>query len=603
MRKILFIILVIGLNLDAIAQTTSIPDPAFEIALINLGYDNFPIDGVVPTANISNVAILNVSGQLINNLTGIESFTNLLELNCSGNNLTTLNLSQNTNLGILNCGFNQLTSLNITQNIYLYSLYCSSNQLSNLNVTQNINLTQLYCANNLFTSIDVSNNTALTLLNLNNSQLTSLNVTQNTALQTLAFYNSNITSIDLSQNTNLTFLECNNNLLTSLDVTQNTSLSTINCSYNLLTNIDVTNIIGLQTLICNNNQLSSLNLTQTLGINLLDCSDNQLTCLNLKNGTNYISGLTIDATNNPMLTCIEVDDVAWSTTNWTNIDAQTLFSTNCPIYCGSPTTAIPDVNFEQALINLGYDFGVPNGFVYTSNINTLTSLSVYGLNINDLTGIEDFTALIELDCSFNQLTSLNVSQNINLIDLNCSFNQLTSLDVSQNTALVGLNCENNQISSMEVTQNTALYLVRFNDNQLTCLNVKNGNNSNLEYFYSTNNPNLTCIEVDNVAWSMTNWTNIDAQSSFSIDCNNACSFVGVDKNVLSTANIYPNPIKTVLNIVNGKGRYLITDIFGRMLTEINITTDNYQINTTGFKSGVYFITSMEDNSSIKFIKQ
>jgi PKD repeat protein len=60
-------------------------------------------------------------------------------------------------------------------------------------------------------------------------------------------------------------------------------------------------------------------------------------------------------------------------------------------------------------------------------------------------------------------------------------------------------------------------------NQLTCLNVKNGNNTNMTSFYATNNPNLSCIEVDNATWSTANWANIDSQTSFSEDCNNACS--------------------------------------------------------------------------------
>jgi len=37
-------------------------------------------------------------------------------------------------------------------------------------------------------------------------------------------------------------------------------------------------------------------------------------------------------------------------------------------------------------------------------------------------------------------------------------------------------------------------------------------------FNSTNNPNLYCIDVDNVAWSNANWINIDAWASFSTNC-------------------------------------------------------------------------------------
>ena len=75
----------------------------------------------------------------------------------------------------------------------------------------------------------------------------------------------------------------------------------------------------------------------------------------------------------------------------------------------SQTTLIPDPNFEQALIDLGYDTAPINGSVPTVNISSVTQLGVNDKNISDLTGIEDFTALTYLDCRDNQLTSLDLS--------------------------------------------------------------------------------------------------------------------------------------------------------------------------------------------------
>ena len=187
------------------------------------------------------------------------------------------------------------------------------------------------------------------------------------------------------------------------------------------------------------------------------------------------------------------------------------------------TTAIPDVNFEQRLINLGYD-NVIDGNVQTANINTVDTLTVNGQNIADLTGIEGFTALTELKCSQNQLTSLDVSQNILLFHLVCASNQLTSLDVSQNINLGELGCE---------------------DNQLISLDIRNGQNSPI---YTENdvelydNPNLPCIDVDNVSWCTAEWTVaagcIDPQQYFS----NNCSGTGIqehstNKKLLRTIDI------------------------------------------------------------------
>ena len=50
---------------------------------------------------------------------------------------------------------------------------------------------------------------------------------------------------------------------------------------------------------------------------------------------------------------------------------------------------MPDDNFEQALINLGYDT-VLDDFVNTVSIDTITYMNLNNSNISDLTGIEEF---------------------------------------------------------------------------------------------------------------------------------------------------------------------------------------------------------------------
>ena len=66
-----------------------------------------------------------------------------------------------------------------------------------------------------------------------------------------------------------------------------------------------------------------------------------------------------------------------------------------PVLVFAQYTYVPDDNFEQRLITLGYD-NILDDSVLTSNINSITTLYVNSLNISDLTGIEDFTALTVL---------------------------------------------------------------------------------------------------------------------------------------------------------------------------------------------------------------
>lgn len=135
------------------------------------------------------------------------------------------------------------------------------------------------------------------------------------------------------------------------------------------------------------------------------------------------------------------------------------------------TTAIPDPVFEQVLINKGLDTGPIDGVVTTANINMISELIVNNSSITDLTGVEDFTALVKLDCHNNQLTSLDVSQNLALVWLNCQFNQITTLDVTQNTDLDYFTCMSNQLNVIDVTQNTLLTSFFCGSNQLTNLDI------------------------------------------------------------------------------------------------------------------------------------
>ena len=70
-------------------------------------------------------------------------------LNCFGNQLSSLDVSQNPLLTQLWCDDNQLSSLNLSSNTALAKLFCSGNQLSGLDVSKNTSLTQLWCDDNL----------------------------------------------------------------------------------------------------------------------------------------------------------------------------------------------------------------------------------------------------------------------------------------------------------------------------------------------------------------------------------------------------------------------------------------------------------------------
>jgi hypothetical protein len=347
MKKLL-LLLFLGFTLVGFSQTTEIPDPNFEQALIDLGYDTAPINGSVPTANISSVTSLDVYARGILDLTGIEDFGALTNLSCGSNQLTNLDVSNNTVLTFLGCYSNQLTSLDLSNNPALTVLGCFGNPLTSLDVSNNTALEYLDCRSNQLTSLDVSNNTALINLNCNANQLTSLDVSNNTALtdldcrvnqltsidvsnnialEDLRVRNNQLIGLDVSNNIELTNLSTGNNQLTNLDVSNNPELIFLFCYNNSLTSLDVSNNTVLNSLWCYNNQLTSLDVSNKPELISLICDSNQLTSLDVRNGNNSIIE-EFDTTNNPNLTCIYVDDADYSNANWTNIDPNSTFVEN-----------------------------------------------------------------------------------------------------------------------------------------------------------------------------------------------------------------------------------------------------------------------------------
>ena len=256
-----------GVTID----NTNFPDANFRTVVKKFDTNQ---DSSLSDTEIAAVKKINCSNKGITNLKGIEYFTSLNILWCTDNQLTALDVSENTALTKLNCCFNKLTSLDVSKNTALTILECNANRLTSLDVSKNTALTELNCSVNKLTALDVSKNTALTELYCNDNQLTSLDVSKNTALISLSCVCNQLTSLDVSKNTALTKLNCSINKLTALDVSKNTALTKLNCSINKLTALDVSKNMALTELYCNDNQLTSLDLSNTNIMNDPNCGNN-----------------------------------------------------------------------------------------------------------------------------------------------------------------------------------------------------------------------------------------------------------------------------------------------------------------------------------------
>ncbi len=205
---------------------------------------------------------------------------------------------------------------------------------------------------------------------------------------------------------------------------------------------------------------------------------------------------------------------------------------------------VPDANFKAYLVR-EFDIDSDGEISYeeaeaVEEINISASLS----RIESLAGIEYFTSLKSLDCSYNRIESLDLSNNTALTSVNASNNYLTSLDVTGCRSLVSLDCSSNDLPALDVSTLISLETLDCSDNKLAGLNVsKNtalksldcGSNS-LNVLNLRENRQLTDLNSENNALSVLDITtctelqtlDISGNSIGSIDFSKAAGLVSLD---------------------------------------------------------------------------
>lgn len=160
-----------------IEATTSIPDTAFEQALIDSGIDS-ELDGKVLTSRLEGVTTLLLADKNIRDLTGIAAFSDLENIRASNNPIQNIDLSRNTSLLFIKLENTPLTSIGV----------------SNLS-----DLEKLELKGSAIQSVDISSNAKLQLFDAEQTPLTTLNVSTNPALFTLDVRDTSIECITVSE--------------------------------------------------------------------------------------------------------------------------------------------------------------------------------------------------------------------------------------------------------------------------------------------------------------------------------------------------------------------------------------------------------------------
>ena len=315
----------------------------------------------------------------------------------------------------------------------------------------------------------------------------------------------------------------------------------------------------------------------------------------------------------------------------------------------SQTTPVPDPAFEAKLISLGIDTNGMNGNILNSDAEGVTNLNVSNSSISNLAGIEAFIDVTLLDCQDNLLTSLdlsfnpalaildcqdntisdlNINSNTVLTSLQASHNSLTTINTANNTALSDISLEDNLLTTLDLTNNSNLYQIiahdnnltsisfpssptlleivwvynnsltnidltmapilatlRFEDNELVFLDLRNGNNTNINTMDARENPNLQIICVDDVVFASnaTNW-NKDATAEYSETC-----ILGNYDNSNFDVVIAPNPVTNSFNIQLNTNTEIETMEWINLAGQKQSLPVSETVDVSNFASGIYFL--------------
>lgn len=504
------------------------------------------------TLNLSKNTKLKTIAAALNQLSYlvVDNCLTLERLYCESNKLTNINVNANTNLTTLSCHTNSIVALNLANNTLLKELLCSDNKLTSLNIKNNNNVV----INKMF----AQNNPDLTCIQVDNASFSSTNWTgANFAFDPQHQFNENCDIVndgeycDNAINLNNLFGKPVNEPQSSITYSTegynnlNDPAFGHDCIWEGTKNTIWFTFIGdgnqyrIRSNYCGNqgNPAAALYAGDCNNLEAIACSldiwgGDENSDFNFHfdlltvTGKQYFFFVSSPAFPNDFGDfCLEI----------TNITEHI-----CDI-------VIPDVNFKNYLIGNFIINTNEDDEIQCSEAESFTGIiDCRNLQIKDLTGIEAFINLTALDCSNNQIQNINVSKNTTLLSLNCANNQINHLNIQQNNQLIELfcfqnqlnelkvdmnlnlqklGCNNNEIGLLNISKNTSLTHLWCYENSLFSLNLANGINVEMELIEAGNNPDLTCIKVDNEDYSNTNWKaspfQFDAQHVFREECD-AC---------------------------------------------------------------------------------
>ena len=662
--KYIFILLSLLFTFSIQAQIINIPDVNFKAKLIALGVDDNG-NGEIEMAETVMVSTLFLQNSNISSLEGIQYFTEMDWLDCSGNNIS--------DLSVLNSF------------PYFYTLECSNNNLTNLDLSNFYSITNLYCSYNQLTSLDLSN-TLYTVMNVvaSNNNLITLNIKNGTA---------GVNGLYIENNPNLSHV-CVNDNQEAFYVSYFQSAST--------TQVGVPANIAVNSY-CNftpEGNYFTINGTAHFDADSNGCSVLDSGYANFKvaisNGTTTLTTLTntggfyetyVPAGNYTITPQIENSSYFTVTPVSATVDFPTQASPFAQDFCVTANGIFHDL--EVAIVPIGvarpgfdasYKIQYKNKGTQTENANLVfnyndlvmdyltastnpTSQNTGALNWN-LGTLQPFqTGSITVNFNLNTPTESPALNGGDVLPFSSTINGLftdetpsdntfilnqtvvNSYDPNDKTCLEGVVVDQNKIGDYLHYQirfeNTGTYpaqnivvrdtidATKLDISTLEMVNASHNcktkitddkvefifENINLPFNDATNDGyivfKIKTKSTLTVGESVSNTASIYFDYNFPIVTNTATSaFQNLSNEDFSSENkvlLYPNPVKNTLFLTskNNIDSIIIYDIQGRKIQDNIVNSNELRLDTNGLIKGCYFIEIIFQNEKMtkKFIKQ
>ena len=214
---------------------------------------------------------------------------------------------------------------------------------------------------------------------------------------------------------------------------------------------------------------------------------------------------------------------------------------------------------------------VPDDGLTDTQLAQMTSLNCNNntstTKITDVTGLEKMTELTYIDLRYNEIDSIDLSNNTKLTQIDLNSNNLSDLDISNNLLIHTINANDNNLTTLDLSNKPSLRALSFNNNQLSSLVL-------------TNDTALTTLSVYSNHLSSLDILTNTALTSVNLDYNDftALDFTGSPnlKSIRVSSNTYLASLD-VTGLTKLETLYAVFDSLSELDISTNVALKNVEL--------------------------